>query len=86
MNIEEAEALHVELLYNLPGFGNATAALSAVVELHAPKINYDDEAVCSLCLGGQEASVPWPCATVAEINAYAHVAGIPAGVEAWLRT
>jgi hypothetical protein len=85
MNIEEAEALHVELLQNLPGTGDATSALSAVVELHAPKINYTDRAVCSLCPTWREESAPWPCATIAEVNAYAHVAGIPAGLEAWFR-
>jgi hypothetical protein len=32
----------------------------------------------------QEEYADWPCQTIAVINAYAHVDGIPCGSEAWL--
>lgn len=88
MNIEEAERLHVELLQNLPGpAGDAVSALSAVVELHKPVGDaYPDQpAWCGVCFNAQEEHARWPCITVAEVNAYAHVQGIPAGVEQWWR-
>lgn len=83
MNIERAEALHVELLQSLPGTGNATSALTAAVELHAPERGYGELADCQCCMGAREEALPWPCETIAVINAYAHVDGIPAGAEAW---
>jgi hypothetical protein len=88
MNIETAERLHVELLQNLPGTGGATSALSAVVELHRPVHDaYPDQpAWCGVCFNAQEEHTRWPCITVAEVNAYAHVDGIPSGVEAWWRS
>lgn len=84
MNIEEAEQLHVELLQNLLGpAGDARDALSEVVKLHAPERGYGAGADCAVCMNWHEESVAWPCRTVAVINAYAHVDGIPAGAEAW---
>lgn len=84
MNIEQAEALHVELLQNLPGpAGDARDALSEVVKLHAPKRGYGTDADCRACMGAQEEYLPWPCVEIAMINAWAHVDGIPAGAEAW---
>lgn len=82
MNIEEAAALHVELLYNLPGSGGATSALSDIVNLHAP-MRDGDRAACRNCVTFQEERKDWPCETIATINTYAHVDGIPAGAEQW---
>jgi hypothetical protein len=76
MNIEEAEALHIELLQNLPGNGDATSALSAVVSLHAPSADGWD---CKGC--GPWSDITrmrgWPCLTIKAVNAYAHVQGLP---------
>lgn len=83
MNIEQAEALHVELLQNLPGpAGDARDALSEVVQRHRP-VKDGRRAACRSCVTFQEERADWPCAELAVINAYAHVDGIPAGIEQW---
>jgi hypothetical protein len=81
-HIDQAKALHVELLQNLPGpAGDARDALSAVVKLHAPAA---PDAMpylitCNGCdLGPHpEGGADWPCSTIETINAYAHVPGLP---------
>ena len=80
MKIEEAEALHVELLQSLPGTGNATSALTAVVELHRPVRDGRDSG-CDNCVTWLEERAPWPCRTISAINTYAHVSGIPTTAE-----
>lgn len=85
MNIEEAERLHVELLQSLPGpAGDAASALSEVVKAHGP-VPRGAHASCEICLSSDEDGMLWPCVTIAVINAYAHVDGIPAGASAWWR-
>lgn len=84
MNIEEAEALHVELLQSLPGTGDATSALSGVVKLHRPAetIPTSDGRIllhCEQCFNDRYED-SWPCATIITINAYAHVSGLPATI------
>jgi hypothetical protein len=81
MNIDEAEALHVELLQSLPGTGDATSALSDVVRLHRPTA-YPTMPFLVECRGCDmgphpEGPADWPCSTIETINAYAHVAGLP---------
>lgn len=82
MDIETAERLHVELLQNLPGgSGDARSALSEVVELHAPKAprSMPCMVTCKGCdLGPHpEDSPDWPCSTIATVNSYAGVNGLP---------
>ena len=82
INIERAEALHVELLQNLPGTGDATSALSEVIKAHEP-VPGGAHASCEICLSTDEEGMIWPCVTIAIVNAYVHVDGIPLGAEAW---
>jgi hypothetical protein len=76
MNIEQAEMLHVKLRQELPGDGDARSALDAVVQLHAPSSDGWD---CKGCGPWSDITRQrgWPCETIATINAYAHVEGLP---------
>lgn len=82
MNIQEAERLHTELLQSLPGpAGDAASALSAVIRLHAPTA-YPTMPFLVECRGCDmgphpEGPADWPCSTIAEVNSYAHVDGLP---------